>query len=101
MISTAAIADPGEDICHFGGIRIRVNGSGNLIPSFYSLDNVQLQVLAPIAMQSVTPIQPFRLANFVSQRVFLRLETTQINDIFKINRIIIFAKAIYSQYPNG
>ena len=88
-----------ESIIHFGGIRIRVNGVGNIKPSLYSLDRVRSYVMVPLPMQLITDIEPLRLCNFNSQRAILRLETNQINEIMKINRVIIYTKLIYTSYP--
>lgn len=88
-----------ENIIHFGGIRLRVVGSGNLRPTMYSFDKIKSSVLVPLVMNSTDNIEPTRISNFVSQRMMLRLETTAINEIMRINRIIIFAKPIYTSYP--
>lgn len=98
MIDTASINEAGEDLMHFTGIRIRVNGNGNLIPTFQSLDDVDSVTLTPFIINSTTAREPFKLANFISQRAFLRLETQQINEIFRINRVIVYAKPQYSQF---
>jgi len=89
----------GENITHFGGIRLRVTGRGNLKATFYSLDNVDSQALAVIPMSLATAIEPFRLANFITQRAFLRLETTELDETFKFNRIIVYAKPLYTSHP--
>lgn len=89
----------GENIQHFGAIRLRVNGSGNLKPKFLSLDDVKTLDLVPIVMSTLTDREPTRLSNFMSQRARLRLGTTEKDEIFKINRVIIFIKETYSEYP--
>lgn len=88
----------GENIQHFGAIRLRVNGTGNLKPKFLSLDDVRTLDLVPIIMATLTDREPTRLANFMSQRARLRLGTTEKDEIFKINRVIIFVKETYSEY---
>jgi len=88
-----------EEIVHFAGIRIRVTGSGNLDLTFQSLDFIDLSVLAPLAMSTATAREPTRLANFISQRGFLKISTDAINETFRINRVILFAKPIWSQFP--
>ncbi len=98
MISTAAVDQLGESVLHFGGIRIRLTGTGYLVPTWFSLDNEKSQLLTPFSMSVSTGIEPFKLSNFITQRGFLRLETIAINETFKINRIIVFVKPIYGQY---
>lgn len=89
----------GEAIIHFNAIRMRVVGSGQLRLSMVSLDSIETQTLVPLTMASATDIQPTRLCNFIKQRAQLELKTTSINEIFKINRIIVFAKPMFTSYP--
>ena len=88
-----------EEIVHFTGVRLRVTGSGNLDLEFKSLDDETTQTLAPIVMQTTTGREPTRLANFISQRGQLKISTNVINETFKINRILLFVKPLWSQYP--
>jgi len=100
MASTAVSQiSRGEFITHLTGVRMRVNGSGSLLLSLYSFDDVNSQVLVPFTMATVTNKEPFRLANFKEQRIKLRLGTTEINEQFKINRIIFFHKPLWTSYP--
>lgn len=84
---------------HVVAVRLRVNGSGNLKFALTDLNQIQTQNLVPLAMQTLTRIEPTRLANFQSQRIRLELTTTEINETFRINRIIIFAKPVAVEYP--
>lgn len=88
-----------EEIIHFAGVRMRVTGSGNLDLQFLSLDNVDTQTLAPIVMATTNAREPTRLANFISQRGMLKISTNAINESFKINRILLFVKPIWSSFP--
>lgn len=89
----------GELVNHFNMIRIRVVGTGSLKMSFFSLDNMKRQDLPDISMSARTDIQPRKLANFKTQRASLQIGTNNINDYFRINRIIIYSRPIYSEYP--
>lgn len=89
-----------EDILHYGAIRLRVQGSGNLIPSFLSLDDRNVQVLPVIGMGSGPGREPTRLSNFTQQRARLRLKTTGINEVMKINRIIVYVKPLWTNFPS-
>jgi len=86
-------------IVHYTGLRMRIIGSGNLQMSMYSQDDIYSETLVPFAMQAATNIRPTRLMNFQHQRAMLEGKTTVINETFEINKIIIFAKAVFSQYP--
>jgi len=99
MPQTAREGSSGENISHFTAVRLRVTGTGNLRMSLYSLDDVNSQTLEPLTMASATNIQPTRLANFNEQRASLRIGTTGFQEYFRINRVILFSKEIYTSYP--
>lgn len=86
-------------IVHYTSLRMRVTGSGSLQMRMISQDNVFEQTLVPFTMQATTNIRPTRLMNFQHQRALLEGKTTTINETFSINKIIIFAKAVFSEYP--
>jgi len=88
-----------EEILHFNGVRLRLTGTGNLDLQFLSLDNAYSQTLAPIVMSTAPGREPTRLANFIGQRGSLRISTDQIDETFRINKIVIFAKPLWTQYP--
>jgi hypothetical protein len=91
----------GENISHFAAIRIRVNGTGKLEMSVFSLDDVRSKKLVPLVMAPATRIIPTRLVNFSEQRACFELKTTGLDDEFKINRIVVFMKEMYSSYPGS
>ena len=84
---------------HIVAVRLRVNGQGNLLLSLTDLDDIQNSDLVPLPMQEKTRFEPTRLANFQSQRTRLVGTTTELNEIFKIDKIIIFAKPVAVEYP--
>lgn len=88
-----------ENIVHFTGLKLRVNGTGDLLPRLLSLDNVLTSSLVAIPMVTTTERQLVRLCNFQTQRAALELKTGSINDIFRINRIIIYVKEVFSEFP--
>ena len=99
FITTYLLSNKEEDILHFTGFRLRVTGVGNLLAQFTSIDSEFTQSLVSIPLATVTAREPFRLANFNQQRALLRLGTSEINEYFRINRIVIFAKKLWSDYP--
>ncbi len=99
MISVATLDTGEQDRIHYGAIRLRVNGNGLIRPTFTSFDNVDSYTCVPLTMVANTAIEPTRLSNFITQRAFLKIETTAIDEIFKINRIIVFAKPIFTSFP--
>lgn len=84
---------------HFGLVRLRVKGSGNLRLRLLSLDEVQEDVLFPLVMAATTDTEPTLLANFTQQRASLEIKTTTINEIFQISKVVIFAKPVAASYP--
>lgn len=84
---------------HIVGVRLRVTGSGNLKLSLLDYSDIQNQNLDPLVMQTKTRFEPTKLANFQSQRTRLIGQTTEINEVFQISRIIIFAKPVAVEYP--
>lgn len=91
----------GENISHFAAIRIRLTGVGNLRMMVYSLDDVRNKPLVPFIMGVTNRIIPTRLVNFTEQRASFELKTTEIDEKFKINRIVIFTKEVFSSYPGS
>lgn len=87
------------EILHFGSVRVRVKGSGNLKLTLNSLDDISSDILAPIAMSAATNIEPLQLANLTEQRASLELRTSVIGETFAISRITIFIKQVATGYP--
>lgn len=91
----------GENISHFAAIRIRLTGTGNLKMSVYSLDDVRSKTLVPFTMATTSRIIPTRLVNFTEQRASFELKTTEIDEKFRINRIVIYMKEVFTSYPGS
>ena len=91
----------GENISHFAAIRVRLNGSGQLKMRVFSLDDERVKVLVPFQMAYSTRIIPTRLVNFVETRASFELSVTNKGERFKINRIVIFMKELYSSHPGS
>jgi len=91
----------GENISHFAAIRVRVSGYGNLKMQISSLDDVRSKTLVPLHMQVLNRIIPTRLVNFTEQRASFELKTTEMDEYFKINRIVIFTKETATSYPGS
>ena len=91
----------GENISHFAAIRIRVNGVGNLLMKIFSLDDIRSKTLVPFAMQPQNRIIPTRLVNFTEQRASFEIKTTQLDEHFRINRIVIYTKEVFTSYPGS
>ena len=88
-----------ENILHFGAVRLRVTGVGFLRMTLSDLDDVNPETLVPLTLQTASGREPTRLCNHKTQRVKLKLYTTAIDEVVRINRIILYAKEIYTSYP--
>jgi hypothetical protein len=89
----------GEFEYHVVASRLRIVGSGNYKSSLIDLDDINTVNFIDIAMSTTTRIEPTRLSNFQSQRIRYIGQVTEINEWFKISRIILFAKAVAVEYP--
>jgi len=91
----------GESTSHFGSIRIRVEGIGNLKMAVFSLNDMNSKILVPFVMEQKARYAPTRIVNFVEQRASFGLQTTEKGEKFRINRIVIFTKELYKSYPGS
>ena len=89
----------GENISHFAAIRIRSVGSGELKMRVFSLDDIRLKELVPFQMAFASRVIPTRIVNFMEQRASFELRTTEIDEKFRINRIVVYVKEVFSSHP--
>lgn len=88
------------DLIHFGAVRMRVTGSGNLQLNLHSLDAASnTSQLTSIVMEAATNRQPTTLANFIDQYGQLEVKTTAIDEVFEISKIVIFVRPVATGYP--
>lgn len=87
------------EVLHFGAVRLRCTGSGTLRTTLYSLDEVRSSTLPTIALALTNRIEPTILANFEEQRASLKIETTAINEVFTISKLIIYVIPVLAEYP--
>ena len=97
----ASQGSSGENIQHFSTIRIRATGNGSLKIRVRSLDNVRAKILVPVPLQAVNRIQPNRIVNFNEQRASFEITTLEMNEYYRLNRIIIYTKEIFTSYPGA
>jgi hypothetical protein len=89
------------EILHCVGLRLRATGSGNLETYLRSLDDVRNIQLADLALQSLTNREPVILANFQEQKIQIEFRTTEIDETFRISKLVLFVKPIAEGYPVG
>jgi hypothetical protein len=88
-----------EVINHYGAVRTHITGVGNLRLTLFSLDEVKVSPLLPIILRARNNIEPTRLANFTQQKAKLELRTTEIDEVFNSNKIIVFVRPVAKSYP--
>lgn len=99
MAFSAATGSAGESISHFTSVRMRIVGQGNLDMKFVGMDGVLEQELEPFVMASNPGREPLRLANFQNQRAMFEFSTDEIDELFKINRIVLFGTYLWNEFP--
>lgn len=87
------------EILHCNAVRMRVTGSGNLVMTLKSLDEILTSNVPSIAMTPTTYKEPTQIANFESQRIMLEFGTEEIDEYFTISKIVIFVKPVATEYP--
>lgn len=98
---TGNLSSSQDNIIHYTSVRMRIIGSGSLDMTMFSQDDVFSSALVPFTMRATTNIRPTRLMNFQHQRAALRCSTDTINEWFHINKIVIYAKEVFVDYPDG
>jgi|SRR6187402_718337 len=91
----------GDNISHFAAIRVRVTGVGQLQMKVLSLDDVKSKTLVPFTLQQTSRIIPTRIVNFMEQRASFEFTAPEIDTYFRINRITIYIKEVYTSYPGN
>lgn len=89
----------GEYVNHYTGIRLRVTGVGNLKCKFLSLSETLEYDMVPLVMFPQTNRQADRLANFNQERATLLIETTEFDEHFRIEKLMVFIKIVGTGYP--
>lgn len=99
--ATTSEGSGGEGVQHFSHIRVRAIGQGQIFLSVASQDGVKQKVLVPLVLKNANRQTPDRLVNFVEQRASFTFYTPELNTYFRINRIIVYMKEIYTSHPGS
>lgn len=94
----------GENINHFNGIRLHIEGEGNLQLKILSLpdrNGIQSEkILVPLNMDTIPRgVEPFKKTTFMQQRAQYEIFTTEINEVFTLDRLVIFYKPVFTNRP--
>jgi hypothetical protein len=91
----------GNQILHSAALRLRVTGAGNLDMKVQGYNDIQEQELLPFALASMNSRQLTRVCNFAAQFTKVKISTDEINEVFYVSGMQIFAKPMYSDYPQS
>lgn len=86
-------------IIHFGAVSFRVIGSGNLFLTLRSLQNTDNTILTSLVLSTITDREPTVLSNFNKQRAQLDIRTLVIDEVFELDKIIIWTKPVSTSLP--
>ena len=86
-------------LIHFGAVRLRINGSGNLKILLKSFDDVNIYYLTDLVLATTTNREALILSNYIDQRGRLHIELTEINESFNVSKIVVFTKVVATGYP--
>lgn len=89
-----------EIIWHIAGVRLRLTGSGNLKMTLRTLDNTRQFTMLPLPMNPTTDKEPTRLGNIRSQRTQVEFKVTEIDEYFRISKMVVFAKPSGTSLPS-
>lgn len=88
--------DSDENFMHLGAIRYRVTGSGLLRTTVIPIDSGSA-TLSNITMINASPtIEPHILANIMTQRYRIQVQTTSIDEFMHLNRIVPYVKSTWT-----
>ena len=100
MAKSSFSSSGGEEVSnHYGAVRLRMRGDGNLRLTLKSLSEVKIKTLLSLVLQPKTYKEPNRITNFTQQRAKLEVRTTEIDENFEISKIIVFMKPVAKSYP--
>jgi len=88
-----------DNIIHFNALRGRIRGTGILDCRLFDFDETQSVDFPPITMEAATGRFVLKLINFKSQRACLEVKTDEIDEVFRINKLVVFAKPLFTEYP--
>jgi hypothetical protein len=100
MTASAGMSSTQDNIIHYTSVRMRIIGSGQLEMKMVSQDAIYEQTLVPFTLSAATNIRPTRLMNFQHQRASFECKTDVMGEWFKINKIVIYAKEVFVDYPS-
>lgn len=99
FFNTSFLGESDGAYSHYNGIRLRINGSGSLLLQWFNEDATQNEVDATLTLNVATGFEPLTLSNFKAQKAFLHVALSGVNSFFKLNKIRVYAKKLWTMAP--
>jgi hypothetical protein len=87
-------------INHFNAIKLRCTGFGSLQIDVYGEDSSRHQSLLSLPLSPSPGYEPYRLMNFINEKMSVRLRTSFSDEYFKLSQLYVWAREIYLSRPN-
>ncbi len=92
----------GDNVSHFAALRIRATGNGSALEmKVFSLDNVRSKPLVYLPLSTTNHIFQTRLVNFMEQRASFEFKTQNFGEKFRIRRITVYMKEVFTSRPGN
>lgn len=98
-IRTAMVGAPDNAIHHFGGVGLRIKGTGNIKIELFGQDDIDYQLCGTLALQANPGREFFRLATFQSERASVKLSVANTGEWFSLRKINLYANEIFAGRP--
>jgi hypothetical protein len=85
---------------HFTKLQFRVTGSGTLILTVKGEDGVKTATPPSITLAASPGIEPFRLINFINEKMAVKWRTNALAAKWAMNRVMIFSKELWDERPH-
>lgn len=85
---------------HFGGIKLRAKGAGNLLIDLYGEDDAGHVSIPSISLALSPGLEPDRLINFINEKMSIKFSVTNFQEYYVITRLDVWAKALWLRRPS-
>lgn len=86
-------------IHHFGHLKLRVTGTGNLAITLLSEDDVNPISAGTIALATSPGLEPERKINYVNEKMSTKFRVSNLNEKYRITRVDTYVKPMWMSRP--
>jgi len=87
-------------ISHFGGLKLRVIGSGNLQINLTGEDGSNSQDPPGITLSTNSGAEPDRLINFINEKCSIKLRVSFPGEKFNLSKVTLYARPLWLRRPS-